>query len=66
LEKTVDFYIKINPAQWFYFSFLVFWGIFWVFLPRSKVFKVVFCPEERFLGFFPVRRILLGASRLKL
>jgi hypothetical protein len=36
--------------------FMVFFGFFGLF--------GVFCPEESFLGFFSVSRILLGASRL--
>jgi hypothetical protein len=52
-------YFKKKPAQWFFLGFLVFFGYFWFF-----GFLGVFCPEEMFLGFFSVSRILLGASRL--
>jgi hypothetical protein len=45
-----------KTSGFFCFFVVVFFGFFGVFWG--------FCPEERVLGFFPVSRILLGASRL--
>ncbi len=48
--------VFFNPAQW------VFW-FFWVFFVFFCFFYI-FAQKREFLGFFPVSRILVGASRL--